>query len=233
MKNHRKYQIMATICIGVFVVCFAVCMTALNRSVYNKCIEQASDKFYIEYVTRGYTTGTIQTSYNKELVSLELSLNYDRLADDFCSYFGKGYDIPNNELEENNIEGLDAIKVYYRWSVILMIVSGAGIIYCLLHLYKGRYYSPFLYGGLLGILFLAFQGLSLIISDQVVVSGLRDMIFHEDYSFFRDKDILLWMIPPEYARWLAITYFAFGIGVAIVFLLLRAITLHRSKPHKF
>lgn len=233
MKNHRKYQALATVCIGMFIVCFAVCMTAMNRSVYDKCIEQASDKFYIEYVTRGYTTGTIQTSYNKELVSLELSLNYDKLGDDFCRYFSKNYRIPNNELLENNVEGLNAIKVYYRWSIIILFFSAIGLVYSMLHLYKGRYYSPFLYGGMLGTLLLAIQGLGLIISDKVVASGLRDMIFYEDYSFFQEGDILLWMLPPEYARWLAIAYFGFGLGMASIFMLLRAITLYRSKPHKF
>ncbi len=233
MKNHRRYQVLATISIGIFIVCFAVIMTAMNRGVYEKCIEQASDRFYIEYVTKGYTTGTIDTKYNKELIALELALNYDKLADGFCSYFQDEYEVPNNELLENNMEGVNAIKVYYRWSLWICVFSIIGIVYSLLHLYKGRYYSPFLYGGLLGALLLILQGLGLIISDNVVVAGLRNMIFYEDYSFFQQGDILQWMLPPEYARWLAIAYFVFGLGMAVVFLILRGITVYRTKPHKF
>ena len=66
MKNYRRYKILATISIGIFIVCSAVIMTAWNRSIYEKCIEQASDKFYVEYVTKGYTTGSVVTKYNKE-----------------------------------------------------------------------------------------------------------------------------------------------------------------------
>ena len=233
MFNNKRYKVLATISIGIFIVCFAVIMTAWNRITYEKCIEQASDRFYVEYVTRGYTTGTIDTKYNKELIGLELILNYEKLADDFCSYFADEFEIPNNELLEDNTEGLNAIKVYYRWSLWICIFSIIGIIYSMLHLYKGRYYSPITYGGLLGMFLLAVQGIGLIISDNVVVSALRDMIFKEDYSFFKSGDILLHMLPPEYARWLAITYLIYGIGMAVVFFIIRAITIKRTKPHKF
>lgn len=233
MFNHRRYQVMATISIGIFIVCFAVIMTAMNRSIYEKCIEQASDRFYIEYVTKGYTTGTISTSYNKDLTMLELKLNYDSMADDFCGYFKDDYKLQNYELLEDNVEGLNAIKVYYRWSLWIFILSIVGMVYSMLRLYKGRYYKPFLYGGLLGLLLLALQGLGLLISDNVVFAGIRDMVFHEDYSFFKEGDALLHMIPLEYARWLATGYFGFGIVMALAFLLLRAITYSRTKPHKF
>lgn len=233
MKNYRRYKILATVSIGVFIVCFAVIMTAWNRSIYEKCIEQASDKFYVEYVTKEYTTGSVVTKYNKELVALELTLNYEKLADAFCAYFEDEYDIPNNELLENNTEGLNAIKVYYRWSVWLCLFSIVGIVYSMLHLYKGRYYSPYTYGGLLGILLLLIQGLGLILSDNVVFSGLKQMIFYQDYSFFKEGDVLLLMLPPEYARWLAIGYFIFGFGMSVVFFVLRGITIYRTKPHKF
>ncbi|MBE5932717.1 MAG: hypothetical protein E7263_04775 [Lachnospiraceae bacterium] len=233
MKNYRRYKILATVSIGVFIVCFAVIMTAWNRSIYEKCIEQASDKFYVEYVTKEYTTGSVVTKYNKELVALELTLNYEKLADAFCAYFEDEYEIPNNELLENNTEGLNAIKVYYRWSVWLCLFSIVGIVYSMLHLYKGRYYSPYTYGGLLGILLLLIQGLGLILSDNVVFSGLKQMIFYQDYSFFKEGDVLLLMLPPEYARWLAIGYFIFGFGMSVVFFVLRGITIYRTKPHKF
>jgi len=233
MKNYRRYKILATVSIGVFIVCFAVIMTAWNRSIYEKCIEQASDKFYVEYVTKEYTTGSVVTKYNKELVALELTLNYEKLADAFCAYFEDEYEIPNNELLENNTEGLNAIKVYYRWSVWLCLFSIVGIVYSMLHLCKGRYYSPYTYGGLLGILLLLIQGLGLILSDNVVFSGLKQMIFYQDYSFFKEGDVLLLMLPPEYARWLAIGYFIFGFGMSVVFFVLRGITIYRTKPHKF
>ncbi|MBQ8166118.1 MAG: hypothetical protein IJZ96_03680, partial [Lachnospiraceae bacterium] len=186
MFNNKRYQVLATISIGIFIVCCAVIMTAWNRGIYEKCIEQASDRFFIEYVTKGYTTGTIDTKYNKELVSLELSVNYDKLADDFCNYFKDEYKIADNTLVEDNIEGINAIKVYYRWSLWICVFSMIGIVYAMLHLYKGRYYAPITYGGLCGLGILAVQGLMLIISDNVVLSSLRDMIFHEDYSFFRE-----------------------------------------------
>lgn len=233
MFDNKRYKVLATISIGIFIVCFAVIMTAWNRVTYEKCIEQASDRFYVEYVTRGYTTGTIDTKYNRELISLELILNYDKLADDFSGYFADEYEIPNNELMEDNTEGLNAIKVYYRWSLWIAVFCIVGFVYSMLHLYKGRYYSPLTYGGLLGLLLLVLQGLGLIISDKVVVSGLRDMIFYEDYSFFREGDILLHMLPPEYARWMAVTYFTYGIGMAVIVFVVRGITIHRTKPHKF
>lgn len=233
MKNYRRYKILATISIGIFIVCSAVIMTAWNRSIYEKCIEQASDKFYVEYVTKGYTTGSVVTKYNKELVALELKLNYEKLADAFCAYFEDEYKIPSNELLENNTEGLNAIKVYYRWSVWMYIFSIVGIVYSMLHLYKGRYYSPYTYGGLLGILLLLIQGLGLILSDNVVFNGLKQMIFFQDYSFFKEGDVLLLMLPPEYAKWLAIGYFIFGLGMSVVFFVLRGITIYRTKPHKF
>lgn len=233
MFNNKRYQILATVSIGVFIVCFAVIMTAWNRGIYDKCIEQASDRFFIEYVTKGYTTGTIDTKYNKELISLELSVNYDKLADDFCDYFEDEYQVADVKLVENNIEGLNAIKVYYRWSLWICVFSIFGIIYAMLHLYRGRYYTPITYGGLFGLGLLALQGLALIMSDNVVVNGLRNMIFHQDYGFFQDGDILLYMLPPEYARWLAIAYFSFGILMAVVFFVIRGITIKRTKPHKF
>lgn len=233
MKNYRRYQVLATICIGIFIVCFAVVLTAWNRVTYKKCIENASDRFYVEYVTREYTVGTIDTEYNKELVTLELILNYDKLADAFSGYFQDEYKIPNNELLENNTEGLNAIKVYYRWSLWIGFFCLVGIVYSLLHLYKGRYYSAFTYGGILGMLLIAIQGILLIISDNVVVNGLRDMIFYEDYSFFAKGDILTLMLPPEYARWMAVTYLVCGIGMALIFFIIRGITIYRTKPHKF
>ncbi len=233
MFNYRRYQVLATISIGIFIVCFAVVMTSWNRITYKKCIEQASDKFYVEYVTKGYTTGTIDTKYNKELVGLELELNYEKLSKDFRSYFNDEYKISGNQLVEDNAEGLNAIKVYYRWALLIGVFSIAGIIYSMLHLYKGRYYSPLTYGGLLGLLLLAVQGIGLIISDNVVFGSLRDMVFYEDYSFFRGGDILLHMIPPEFARWMAVSYYIYGVGVAVVFFIVRGITIRRTKPHKF
>ena len=233
MFDLKRYKVLATISIGIFIVCFAVIMTAWNSVTYKKCIEQASDRFFVEYVTRGYTVGTIDTKYNKELISLELKLNYDKLTDDFCGFFQDEYEIPNNELLEDNTEGLNAIKVYYRWSLLIAVFAIIGFVYSMLHLYKGRYYTPLTYGALLGLLLLAIQGIGLIISDNVIFSSLKDMIFYEDYSFFREGDILLYMLPPEFARWMAATYFIYGIGMAVVFFIIRGITIYRTKPHKF
>ncbi len=233
MFNNRRYKILATISIGIFIVCFAVIMTAWNRITYEKCIEQASDKFYVEYVTRGYTTGTIDTKYNKELIRLELALNYDKLADGFDNFFTLKYDIPKEKLVEDNIEGLNALKVYYRWSILIAILCIVGFVYSMLHLYKGRYYTPLTYGGLLGLLLLVIQGLGLIISDNVVFANLREMIFYQDYSFFRQGDVLLYMLPPEFARWMAVTYYIYGIGMALIVFIVRWITIRRTKPHKF
>ena len=233
MFNYRRYQVLATISIGIFIVCFAIVMTSWNRVTYEKCIEQASDKFYVEYVTKGYTTGTIATKYNKELIGLELKLNYQQLVKDFKGYFNDEYEIAGNQLVEDNTEGLNAIKVYYRWALLIGLFSLAGIVYSMMHLYKGRYYSCLTYGGLFGLLLLAIQGLGLILSDNVVFGSFRDMIFDEDYSFFREGDVLLHMIPPEFARWMAVSYFIFGVGMAVVFFIARGVTIHRTKPHKF
>lgn len=68
-EEYRKFQWLASVCIAVFILSFAVCLLAFNRSVY-----RLSSTDYRNGVT-------------VEISKAEAELYYGQIADSYCRFF--------------------------------------------------------------------------------------------------------------------------------------------------
>ena len=110
-EEYRKFQWLASVCIAVFILSFAVCLLAFNRSVY-----RLSSTDYRNGVT-------------VEISKAEAELYYGQIADSYCRFFTGKYRIAGYELSDENVHQLNRLKGYYRFAWILSIASLAGMMF--------------------------------------------------------------------------------------------------------
>ena len=84
-EEYRKFQWLASVCIAVFILSFAVCLLAFNRSVY-----RLSSTDYRNGVT-------------VEISKAEAELYYGQIADSYCRFFTGKYRIAGYELSDENV----------------------------------------------------------------------------------------------------------------------------------
>ena len=222
MDRYTKYQIAASICVALFITSTAICILANSEKIYNNCYEQ----YYEE------TDGVYRDTFILQRPA-EASLYYRQLTESFTDFFGKDYDISGYELTKDNIQKLNQLKLYYRLSGVILVLSFIAGCYSIWFISKRRMYMPLIYGGLLAALFTSVNSLILIFGDNKVVSGVRNMIFEKDYGYFSEGDILLSLFPPEYARWLFVAYIVLVLILSIFMVLLRQFIMFLGRPHKF
>lgn len=218
MDKYKKYQFIASICVAMFIVSFALCILVMNRSVYNKCAENYKFK---------------DENSDVVLSEFEAKLGYEQLADDFTSFFKGGYSIEGYDILGANVERLNTLKSYYRWAWVISILSFGGAVYSFIILSKRRYYAPLLYGGLLAAFLTSTNAFFVLKSDKNVLQGIRNMIFSEDYSYFITGDIVTRILPPEFARFLSLTYILIVFILILVMVLIRRFIIYCGGPHKF
>ena len=97
-EEYRKFQWLASVCIAVFILSFAVCLLAFNRSVYRLS-------------STDYRTGV-----TVEISKAEAELYYGQIADSYCRFFTGKYRIAGYELSDENVHQLK------RYGVIIIRV---------------------------------------------------------------------------------------------------------------
>ena len=214
-EKYRRYQWIASFCIAVFIVHFAICLLAMNRSVYRN--------------TKMDTKQTQTTTISKP----EAELYYEQIADSFSSFFRGDYKIAGYSLTDYNKEQLNTLKGYYRFAWIVSVLSfGAGA-YCFFFLWKRRETMPLVYGSAGGAFLTSLMAVRVIFSNKPVFEGLRNMIFRGDYGYFAEGDLLRDILPEAFARNLTFYYLGIVTIEIICFVILRKMIRFSGRPHKY
>lgn len=217
MNSYTKHQMIASISVGLFIVYTAFILLVMNQSVYKRCIKDYK----------------IVTEEGATVSSFEAELCFEQLSESFRRYFHKTDELGPYEMSGSNIKKISRLKGYYRMAWIIAIISLVMMLRSFIELSKRRLFMPFLYGGGLAVLLTGFHWLILMRAGRPVLSGVRDMILHEDYSYFSDGDMLRVLIPPEYARRMLFHYF-FLVAILIALMaLIRLYIIYRGRPHRF
>lgn len=217
MNKYRKYVYLATICVAVFIVSASLCILVRTSAVYDLALDKSN----------AVQTGAATMS------DFEMKLSYEQLADDFSGFFTRSYEVSGYEVSSTNSERLNMLKSYYRCAYILVVLSLVFGIYSFVVLARCRLYKPFLYGSFGAVILVLLQTSWLLISDNAVPSGIRQMIIKEDYSFFSDGDIVRQLLYPCYARYLFMAYLGIVFLLIIMMVLIRAIIMFHGRPHRF
>ncbi|MBE5943609.1 MAG: hypothetical protein E7258_01685 [Lachnospiraceae bacterium] len=221
MNRYTLYQVLASLCVAAFIVSAALIILSKNRSIYVRCYDN-----YIDTLEE-------QGQGDNVLSSFEAQLNYEHMAEGFSTFFGGDIEFSGYPISKNNVEKLNQLKFYYRLAWIVVVISFIGGIKCFYELSKRRLYKPLLYGGLLSAFFTVIQVFVIFMSKEGTLFGLKNMILKGDYNFFAEGDILIGMLPPDFARILLLAY------ILIVFILILAMVLVRwfiqycGRPHRF
>ncbi len=224
MKKYNKYQIIATICIALFIISFSLCILAMDRHVYGWCYEDYVDTLHETY---GEEIG------DKALSKFEAEQNYNQLADGFTKFFGSDYPDTSYDITKENIEKLNKLKGYYRLAWIVVVLSIVGMVYSFRELSRVRMYMPLLYGGILASFLTVLNAVIIMLSGSDTLTGVRNMVMHGDYSYFSDMDLIRWILPPDYGMALAFAYLCIVFILIILAVLIRAIIIFCGRPHKF
>lgn len=226
MNRYTKNQIVATLAVALFILSVSLCVTVRDKRLFNKCYNT-----YLESVQNEQISGLDNSEEKFSLVEAELYHN--NLRDDFKSLFKNKYDLINYELLRSNTEKLNHLKTYYRIAWIVALVSLITGSYAFYNLSKRRLYMPFLYGGVLAAFFSSINAIRFFLCKSGILFHLKNMILHRDYSYFDEGDILLKLIPPEYAMYMA-RYYLFQVIIwIIIMIIVRKIIVNIGKPHKF
>lgn len=214
-EEYRKFQWLASVYIAVFIMSFAICLLAFNRSVYRMSA--------VDY-RNGATV---------EISKAEAELYYGQIADSYCRFFTGRYRIAGYELSETNVRQLNRLKGYYRFAWILSIASMVGIVYSFHRLWRRRETMPCYYGSAGGACLVALLLLRIVTSKREVYAGLRNMIFRGDYSYFSTGDVLGKILPETFARNLALLYLGIVAAEIFVFVMIRVGIRLAGRPHRY
>lgn len=214
-QEYRRFLWIASVSIAVFIVSFAICLLAYNRSVYRVC------------------TADFDTGEAVEMSGAEAALYYDQIADSYCSFFKGGYTVAGYELSQANIHQLNRLKGYYRMAWILSLVSFGCAVYSLRRLWRRRETMPYFYGSALAACLTAFLMIRMVFSKKEVYTGLRNMVFRGDYSYFSGNDILHVLLPETFARNLALLYLGIVAVEIFVVVMIRVVIRFAGRPHRF
>lgn len=229
MDKYKKYQYTATFGVAFFIVSFALCLLVMNRSVFERCVKDYEARFPVgsENLQSHSPDAVVMMS------AFEMQLVYEQVADSFSSFWGRTYPVVGYEISSQNVDRLNRLKGYYRLAWIVAVISFFGAVYSFVILSKRREYMPFLYGGVLAALLTSLNALLIMSSKGGLLSGIRGMILHEDYSYFADGDILQTILLPELARNLALLYILFVFVLILIMVFIRFIIIFSGRPHKF
>ena len=220
MDRYRKISFWATVCVALFIINFAFCILCMNKTVYEKCFESSVAK-------------ESSDSGDVILEDFEKKANFEKLSDDFKKFFKGKYELIGYELDKHNVDRLNHIKWFYRLAWIVSIATLYGMVHCFIILSKRRMFMPFVYGGVFAAFLTSLNALIFMRSGREFFSAARDMVFRENYRYFSDGDVLLSILPPAYARWMAVSYILF-VGVLIILMIfIRWFILYLGRPHKF
>ncbi|MBQ9610180.1 MAG: hypothetical protein IJV15_12150 [Lachnospiraceae bacterium] len=228
MDRYKKYSLGATICVALFIISFAFCVLCMNKTVYDKCLDKSGLQIEADAAS---DTAAEETVY--EIKDFEAKANFDKLSDDFKSFFKNKYELIGFELDEFNVDRLNHIKGFYRLAWLMTVITFIGMIYSFITLSKRRMFMPFLYGGVLAAFLTSLNAFLFIRSDREFWAAARNMVLSADYSYFSDKDILLKILPPEYAKWMAVTYIMLVAVLILIMILVRWFILYLGRPHRF
>ena len=235
MERYRKISFIASLCVALFIINFAFCILCMNKAVYERCFENyVADVNVEEDLTLDVSTATdTDADYSVRLEDFERKANFEKLSEDFKAFFKGKYELIGYELDEHNVDRLNHIKWFYRLAWLVSIATLAGMVHSFVILSKRRMFMPFIYGGVLAAFFTSVNALVFMKSDKEFYAAARDMVFRKNYSYFSDKDILLQILPPDYARWMAIAYLLFVAVLIILMIFIRWFILFCGRPHKF
>lgn len=235
MERYRKISFIASLCVALFIINFAFCILCMNKAVYERCFENyVADVNTEEDLTLDVSTATdTDADYSVRLEDFERKANFEKLSEDFKAFFKGKYELIGYELDEHNVDRLNHIKWFYRLAWFVSIATLAGMVHSFVILSKRRMFMPFIYGGVLAAFFTSVNALVFMKSDKEFYAAARDMVFRKNYSYFSDKDILLQILPPDYARWMAIAYLLFVAVLIILMIFIRWFILFCGRPHKF
>lgn len=235
MERYRKISFIASLCVALFIINFAFCILCMNKAVYERCFENyVADVNTEEDLTLDVSTATdTDADYSVRLEDFERKANFEKLSEDFKAFFKGKYELIGYELDEHNVDRLNHIKWFYRLAWLVSIATLAGMVHSFVILSKRRMFMPFIYGGVLAAFFTSVNALVFMKSDKEFYVAARDMVFRKNYSYFSDKDILLQILPPDYARWMAIAYLLFVAVLIILMIFIRWFILFCGRPHKF
>ena len=206
-EEYRKFQWLASVCIAVFILSFAVCLLAFNRSVY-----RLSSTDYRNGVT-------------VEISKAEAELYYGQIADSYCRFFTGKYRIAGYELSDENVHQLNRLKgCNYRLTEKII---------CWIRLWRRRETMPCFYGSAGGACLVALLMLRIVTSKREVYAGLRNMIFRGDYGYFSSGDVLCKILPETFARNLALLYLGIVAAEIFVFVMIRVCVRLAGRSHRF
>lgn len=228
MDKYRKYQYIATFGVAFFIVSFALCLLVMNRSVFERCVQDYEARFPMGKETQNDASEAVVT-----MSAFEMQLVYEQVADSFSSFWGRTYPITGYAISLKNVDRLNRLKGYYRLAWVVAVVSFFCAVYSFIILSKRREYMPFLYGSVLAALFTSLNALFIMSSKGELLSGIRQMILHEDYSYFAGGDALQVILLPELARNLALVYILFVFVLILIMVFIRFIIIFSGRPHKF
>lgn len=176
----------------------------------------------------------VATAGDAQMTNFDAWLEYSIISD--------GLDIDGDDsfsggtayICEYNLYRLNQIKKVYsdgRKTVFFSIIM---ILICFLVVKRRRLYECIVWGGAAGTGAGVLTFVLLFFSQSGFFYGIKEMVFHENYSvFFSTEDDLISLIPDSMALRMFLIYGVSIVAGLIITIIVRYISKRKSKPYKF
>ena len=218
MELYNKHQVIASFAVAIFIISTAFILMIKEDSVYRYCLDKSEDSKADTYT---------------KLSSFEKELCYQKLSDNFESFFSGRYELAGYDICGDNITKLRQIKFIYRVAWLFSVAAVVVGVRSFYILSRRRLYMPFTYGGAMAALLTALGALITVCSRHGLLHGVKMMVLRNDYGYFEGEDVLQYIFPDGFAR-MKILVFVISVFILILIMnLVRMLIAFLGRPHKF
>lgn len=184
----------------------------------------------------GYTSDAAKNNAAGEtgLTDFDAWLEYSIISDGLDADGDDSFTAGTAYICEYNLYRLNQIKKVYNDVNKTILFSAIMILVCYVVVKRRRLYDCIVWGGAAGTGFGALTFIFLLFSKKGVLYGIKEMIFHENYSvFFSTEDDLISLIPDGTALRMFIVYDIVLVVGLIATIIVRYFSKRKSRPHSF
>lgn len=225
MIKYRIFQVIMAVAVVILIISSAIIFMFAARDVSQKRYKP-NEKGVI--VTKEKNNTTV------ELKELDAWLEYSIVSDGFDGDNKEGFEGGAIYLSPENINKLEFLNHIKTQASNGMFFSIILIIACFLVVRKRRLYECVVWGGSAAFIIGVSLVIVMLVSSGGSFSGIREMIFDNNYNiFFSDTDVFTKIIPYGTGFKMFLTYCLTLFAGLIITIFVRLAGLKKSKPHKF
>ena len=221
MLKYRVFQFLMAVAVFLLITSSAVSLAFAFRDTGQEA-----------YINN--TSTATATAGDAQMTKFDAWLEYSIISDGMDADGDDSFSGGTAYICEYNLYRLNQIKTAYKEAKRTVFFSIIMMLICFLVVKRRRLYECIVWGGAAGAGLGVLTFVLLFFSRSGFFYGIKEMVFHENYSiFFSTEDDLIALIPDNMALRMFLIYGVSIVAGLLITIIVRYISRRKSKPYRF